>query len=106
MDPALLHPIFAGLAIFAGASLVGYWPVMKLIQVYEAKHELKRGSAGFIRSISGWSVIAVWLLLTWFCATIVGDWGSTGDLDGAIARGWIRLQIVLEILAAILESDN
>lgn len=106
MDAALIQPVVAGLVLLAAASLVGYWPVMKLIQVYEAKHELKRGSAGFIRSISGWSVIALWLLTTWFCATIIGDWGATGDLDSALARAEIRFRILLEIVIAILESDS
>ena len=56
--------------------------VKKLIRVHEAKHELKRGSAGFLRSVSGWSMIALWLMAVWFLATIIGDWGATGDLDG------------------------
>ncbi|MBM1218791.1 hypothetical protein JQU17_01170 [Ponticoccus sp. SC2-23] len=72
----------------------------KLIQVREAKHELKHGSAGFIRTTSGWFVIVLWLAFSWFGATVLGDWWATGDLEGAIDRGLIRLEILLEILAA------
>ncbi len=92
-------------ALLVGLSaLVGLLPVKKLIQVQEAKHELKQGSAGFIRTTSGWIIIVIWLALTWFVATILGDWAVTGDLAGAIDRGWLRLQILLEILAAL--SDD
>ena len=80
---------------------MGFRPVKKLIQIREAKHELKHGYAGFIRSTSGWFVIALWLAFTWFVATILGDWWATGDLQRAIDRGWLRLQNLLKILAAL-----
>lgn len=105
MSADLIPAALSALVLFGLATVIGVAPVVKLIQVYEAKHELKHGSAGFIRSISGWSMIALWLMSAWFFATIIGDWGATGDLDGAIARGWLRLQILLEIAAAVLESD-
>ena len=98
-------PLLATLALFALSTGVGMCQVAKIIQIREAKHELKQGSAGFLRSLSGWSVIFIWFGLVWFCATIIGDWGATGDLEGAIERGWVRLQILLEILAALAESD-
>lgn len=100
-----LAPAFFALALLALSALIGMIPVKKLIQVREAKHELKQGSAGFLRTISGWTVIAFWLMGTWFFATIIGDWGATGDLEGAIARAWLRLRILLEIAAALAESD-
>lgn len=102
----MIPPALATLALIALSTAIGMGAVRKLIVVYEAKHELRRGSTGFLRSISGWSMIAFWLLATWFLATIVGDWGMTGDLDGAVARSWNRLRILLEIAAAIAESDN
>jgi hypothetical protein len=80
-------------------------PVVKLIKVYEAHHELKQGSAGWLRTIGGWSVIAFWLMTTWFMATIVGDWAVTGDLSAAIDRSWLRLRILLEIASAITDSN-
>ena len=103
--PVMIGPLLAGLALFALSTGIGMWQVAKIIQIREAKHELKQGSAGFLRSISGWSVIFIWFGLVWFAATIIGDWGATGDLQGAIARGWVRFQILLEILAALAESD-
>jgi hypothetical protein len=101
----LLPPFIATLALLALATAFGMPAVVKLIQVREAKHELKHGSAGFIRSIAGWTMIAFWLMTTWFLATIIGDWGMTGDLNGAIERSWLRLRILLEIAAALAESD-
>lgn len=103
--PELIYPLIAGLALFAVATFIGVAPVRKLIQVYEAKHELKHGSAGFLRSLSGWVVIAFWLMTTWFLATVIGDWGASGDLEGAIERSLLRLRILLEIAIALMDSD-
>lgn len=75
--------------------------VVKIINVYEANHELKQGSAGWIKTISGWTLVVFWLLITWFLATIIGDWAASGDLEQAIDRSWMRLQIMLEIMAAL-----
>lgn len=105
MLPDLIYPALVGLVLFAVSTGIGVPMVRKLIQVQEARHELKQGSAGFLRSISGWSMIAIWLLGVWFLSTIVGDWGATGDLDGALARSWLRLRIILEIAVALMESD-
>lgn len=101
----LLEPVIAAAALFALATLLGLWCIRKLIEVYEAAHELRRGSAGWLRTIGGWSLVALWALGTWYCATIIGDWGVSGDLDGAVARSWLRLQIVIEIALAVLDSD-
>lgn len=98
-------PYIAAVVLLALSTWLGVGRVVKIIQVYEAKHELRQGSAGFIRSISGWSMIAFWLMATWFFATIIGDWGASGDLEGAVERSMLRLRILLEIAAAIAESD-
>lgn len=96
---------FVALALLLVLSAAfGIVPMRKLIQVREAKHELKQGSAGFIRTTSGWFVIVIWLAAAWFVATVLGDWWASGDLDRAIDRGLIRLQILLEILAAFGED--
>ncbi len=100
-----VEPYIAAVVLFVVASLLGIAPVIKIIAVYEAKHELKHGSAGFIRSLSGWAIIAFWLLTTWFLATILGDWATTQDLTGALDRSMVRLRVVLEILAALADSD-
>lgn len=99
IDP--LGPYLAILLLLALSTAFGIAPVKKLIEVREAKHELKHGSAGFLRTTAGWFVIVLWLAFTWFAATIIGDWWATGDLERAIERGWLRLQIMLEILAAL-----
>ena len=101
----LIGPVLAGLALMALSTVIGIPMIHKMVIVYEAKHELRHGSAGFIRNLAGWSVIGFWLLATWFVATVIGDWGFYGDLDAAIARSWLRLQIVLEIAAALAQSD-
>lgn len=102
----LTAPLLSALTLFALSTAMGMWQVAKIIQIREAKHELKQGSAGFLRSISGWSVVFIWFGAVWFCATIIGDWGVSGDLEGAIDRGWVRLQVLLEILAALAEADG
>ncbi|MBN7786679.1 hypothetical protein JYP51_17255 [Ponticoccus gilvus] len=88
------------------SALLSTGAVRKMIEVYEAKHELKQGSAGFFRMISGWSRIGFWLLITWFIATVLGDWHRTDDLAGAIDRAQLRLYLMMEILAALAESDS
>ena len=98
-------PFLSALALCVLSTAIGIMPVHKIIQVREAKHELKQGSAGFLRSIGGWSIIFLWFGAVWFLATIIGDWGATGDLAGAWERGQIRLRVLLEILAALAESD-
>lgn len=105
MSLLLIAPALSALALIAFGTALGIPAVRKLITVYEAKHELKHGSTGFLRSIAGWSIIAFWLMSTWFIATIIGDWGATGDLDGAIERSWLRLRILLEIAIAIMAED-
>lgn len=101
-----VSPIIAGLVLFGLSTAIGMANVVKIITVYEAKHELKQGSAGWIRSISGWSLVAVWLLFTWFLATIIGDWYVSGDLEQAIARAEVRLVVILEFLSALASSDQ
>jgi len=76
----------------------------KLIQVREAKHELKHGTLGFAQTMSGWIIIVLWLAVTWFFATITGDWWATGDLEGAIVRSGKRLEVLLKILAALADD--
>ena len=98
-------PALATLALFFIATALGVPAMRKLIVVYEAKHELKHGSAGWLRSLRGWSMVAFWLMTTWCIATIFGDWAMNGDLEAAIDRGWLRLRILLEIAMAIMESD-
>jgi len=99
-----LGPLFAGLLLFASATVIGIWPIKKIIQMVEAKHELKQGSAGYLRTLSGWAVIAFWIMATWFLATILGDWHTYGDLDAAIGRAWRRFEVLLHIAAAL--GDN
>ncbi len=103
---ALSAPVLLSIAVlFAAMTALGIWPVLRLIRINEAKHELKLGSASFIRTLAGWSIIAVWIGGTWFFATIIGDWAMTGDLAGAIDRGMLRLYVLLEILATLAASD-
>lgn len=98
-------PLIATLVLMALSTALGMAQVKKLIEIHEARHELKHGSAGFIRSIAGWSFIAFWGMGVWFVATIIGDWGATGDLHAAMDRAWLRLRILLEIAAALAEHD-
>lgn len=99
------EPLVATAALFALATVLGVVPVRRLIEIHEARHELRRGSVGFIRTVSGWTIIVFWLMATWFFATILGDWAHTGDFQGAVDRSWLRLRVLLEIAAALADSD-
>ena len=66
-------------------------------------HRVLLGQLG--RSISGWSIIALWLMAVWFFATIIGDWAVSGDLNAAADRSLLRLRILIEIAIAVMESD-
>ena len=99
-----IGPLVAVASLVFIASALGVAPIKKLIQVKEAKHELKHGSPGFIRSMSGWIIIAIWLAATWFLASIIGDWWAFGDLGAAVERSLARLELLLQILAAL--SDD
>lgn len=100
-----LAPVISGLVLLGFFTCIGMIPMFKLIKVREARHELRQGSATKIRHMGGWAIIAFWLMAAWFCGTIIGDWGASGDLEGAIDRSWLRLRILLEIAAALGDSD-
>ena len=102
---SFLAPIFATAGLLVLSTLAGIPMIRRLIGIYEAKHELKHGSAGLLRNLAGWSVIAFWLMTVWFAATIIGDWGATGDLEGAIDRSILRLYVLLEIAVSLAGSD-
>lgn len=93
--------VLSGLVLFGLATFVGMIPMVKLITMQEARHELREGSAYYLRRVGSWSVIVFWALATWYFATIVGDWGVTGDLEGAFERSLLRLRVILEIAAAM-----
>lgn len=102
-----MHPaLFSTALLLAAATWTGIAVVQKLIQVHEARHELKLGSAGFLRMIGGWFWIGIWLLATWFLATICGDWYRSGDLSGAVDRSMLRLYVIMEIAVALSEADG
>ena len=102
----LFASLLAGFGIWLVSTAFGARAVRKWIEVHEARREMRAGSPGRMRMISGWSVIAVWLGITWFVGTVLGDWGSTGDLDAALSRSGARLYIVLEFLMALMASDQ
>lgn len=102
----VIAPVLLSVAVlFLAMTALGIWPVLRLIRIHEAKHELRRGSASVIRTLAGWSIIAVWIGATWFLATIIGDWAVSGDLAGAVERGMLRLYVLLEILSMLAASD-
>lgn len=100
-----LPVIAATLVLLALGTVSGILPVVKIIQMYEARHELRQGSTGWLRSMAGWAFIAFWLMAVWYFATIIGDWAVSSDLEGAFERSLLRLRILLEIAIAIAGSD-
>ncbi|MGX9355701.1 hypothetical protein ACS3SW_11270 [Roseobacteraceae bacterium S113] len=103
MDTAFA-PLLATLALVFCATALGILPMRKWIEVREARHELKRGSASFFRGLAGWVIVVIWIGATWFAATILGDWWVSEDLSGAIARSRYRLEILLHLLAALSDG--
>jgi hypothetical protein len=101
-----LEPMIAALILFGLSTAIGMFNVVKIITIYEAKHELRHGSAGWIRAISGWSLIIIWVLVTWFLSTIIGNWYISGDLEGAMERAELRFWVMLEIISAVADSDS
>ncbi|MEM7723972.1 MAG: hypothetical protein AAF376_16605 [Pseudomonadota bacterium] len=101
----MIPVVLAGLALFAMATFIGMIPAKKLIDMNEAQHELRVGSANYLRRLAGWSVIGLWILATWFFATILGDWGVTGDFEDALERSYVRLLVLVEIAIALAEAD-
>lgn len=100
------EPVLWGVAGAATATLAGIWPVRKFIQVIEAKTEMQAGSPGKLRALRGWSFIALWGLLTWYAGTVIGDWGASGDLEGALERAVLRARLIIELLALIMAADQ
>ncbi len=96
-----LGPFLVAILVVGIGAFLGMYPVRKLIQIQEAKHELKQGSASFFRTTAGWMVIVLWLAAVWFVMTIAGDWWATGDLEGAIERSGRRLELLLRVLQAM-----
>ena len=97
-------PLLLFVLLFIASSAIGVTSVKKMIQVREAKHELKHGSAGFLRSVAGWSFIAFWAMATWFVSTVLGDWQMSGDVEGALEHGALRLRVLVEIAIAMREE--
>lgn len=100
-----VQPTFWGFVFLLVSSSTGVLSVQKIIQVIEAKSEMREDSPGFLRAVGGWSMVAIWAVLTLFAGSFIGDWAYTGDLEGATARAASRLEILMHILIAIAESD-
>lgn len=100
----LLPQTLAALVLLAIGTAFGIVPVRGMIVRREALHELRHGSASFLRRMTGLFALLLWFGAIWFCATIIGDWAMTDDLAGAIDRSWLRLRILLEILAAFSDQ--
>ena len=96
-----LVPIVLLLLLFFVSAFIGKTIVRKTIQVREATHELKQGSAGFLRGLAGWGVIVLWAVTILCFATVLGDWQISGDFDGAIERGRERLPLLFIIVTAL-----
>lgn len=101
----MLQPLISGFMFLGLAVATGIYPAQKLIRVIEAKSEMQENSAGRLRAVGGWSVVAIWAILTAFAGSFIGDWIYTGDLDGATARAGSRLELLVYILMALAESD-
>ena len=98
-------PALAGLGIWAAGAFFGMIPMVRIIRMAEAWHELKRGSAGFLRAMGGVSLIVIWLVSLWFAGSVLGDWQVMGDLELALEASALRLRILIEVLLTVLEAQ-
>ncbi|SLN17715.1 hypothetical protein ROG8370_00521 [Roseovarius gaetbuli] len=96
---------YAALAILS-LTVIGVWPARKFFEVLEAKSEMRAQSPSLLRTLRGWSIVAIWVVLTAYCGSFFGDWAKTGDLDGASERMMARGRIVIEAVAMIAASDK
>lgn len=101
-----LEPLIAGALIVTVLAGLGVFPARKYFQITEARSEMREGSTSKLRAVRGWSMIAVWAVLTMFAGSFVGDWAKSGDFDGAAGRALDRAEFVLQIVAMIMESDQ
>lgn len=99
--PEAFLPYLSVIVLFAAATIFGMQPIHKIIEMREARHELKQGSAGWIRSLSGWSFVAFWIVGTGAFAGFLADWAQKGDLSMAIAQSGNPLNILSDIAATI-----
>ncbi len=97
----LLLSILSLTALWVFATVGGIVPVRKLIQMREARHELKKGSAGYLRIMGRWALVLIWALIVWYLATVLGDWSVSGDFDGAVARSMNRLEAIFRLVVAL-----
>ena len=98
---AQTSPIFAALALFGLSTYFGLLPIYRLIQMHEARHELRASSASYLRRAGGWIIVAVWLGSVLFCAVFIGDWWITGDHAAAMARAVHRIGLLFQLLASL-----
>lgn len=101
---SLIAPILATLWLLIVSGSLGMIQIRRRIEAHEARHELRTGSASQIRRIISWTAFALWLMATWYFATIIGDWAVSGDLGGAVERSLLRLRILMEIAVALGDS--
>lgn len=98
-------PLIWGSVLLVIFTSTGMLSVRKIIHMIESSSEMREESPGLLRAIGGWSMVAIWAVLTLFAGSFIGDWAYTGDLDAALARAASRLEILIHILIAIAESD-
>ena len=94
-------PLFAAAALFGLSTYFGLIPIYRLIQMHEARHELRQGSASQLRRAGGWVVVALWLATVMWCAVFLGDWWATGDYIAASDRAWLRIGLLAKLAASV-----
>ena len=95
-----LSVLVAAAVLFAFSTYLGLIPVHRMIQRREARHELRLGSASYLRRMGGLLFVFVWIITVVFLSTILGDWGTTGDLEAALDRASLRLGLLLRFAAS------
>ncbi|WP_298863023.1 hypothetical protein [uncultured Sulfitobacter sp.] len=92
--------LFSVVALFGLSTYVGLIPVHRMIRRREAQHELRAGSASYLRRMGGVVFVMIWVVTVLCLSTILGDWAVTGDLNAALERAGMRTAVMLEIAAS------
>ena len=93
--------LIAATILFSFSTYLGLIPVHRMIQRREAQHELRWGSASYVRRMGGLFIIFVWVITVIFLSMIIGDWGVTGDLDAALDRAGLRIGLLIKMAASL-----
>ena len=92
--------LFSAVALFGLSTYFRLLPVHRMIQRREAHHELRSGSASYLRRMGDAILFVTWIIVVLCLSSILGDWAVTGDLDAAMDRAGRRAAVLFKLAAS------